>query len=80
MRLFSRLRKHLLKFMAVQGTSWGIISVPREASEMFQMKPYGDKSNVVGLFIHSFVSYERIQKWDEERYRKSGIEIFFEEY
>ena len=52
-------------------------SVPSEASEMFQIKPYSDKPNAFGLFVHSFVSYERIGKWDEDRYRKSGRKPYF---
>ncbi|MCM1044723.1 MAG: hypothetical protein NC417_04370 [Candidatus Gastranaerophilales bacterium] len=43
-------------------------NVPSEASEMFQIKLYADKPNAFGLFVHSFVSYERIGKWDEDVY------------
>lgn len=45
-------------------------SVPTLCSEMFQIKPYADKPSAFGLTVHSFVSYERVGKWDEERYRK----------
>lgn len=51
--------------------------MPREASEMFQIKPYADKSNAFGLFVYSFVSYERIGKWDEEKYKKGGRKPYF---
>ena len=44
---------------------------------MFQMKPYADKPSAFGLFVHSFVSYERIGKWDEERYKKGGRKPYF---
>ena len=39
---------------------------------MFQIKPYADKPSAFGLSVHSFVSYERIGKWDEDRYRKGS--------
>ena len=44
---------------------------------MFQIKPYADKPSAFGLFVHSFASYERIGKWDEERYRKGGRKPYF---
>ena len=44
---------------------------------MFQIKPYADKPNAFGLFVHSFVSYERIGKWDEDRYKKGGRKPYF---
>ena len=34
--------------------------IPTLCSEMFQIKPYADKPSAFGLFVHSFVSYERI--------------------
>lgn len=37
--------------------------MPTRASEMFQIKIYGDKHNSLGMMIHSFQSFERIQKW-----------------
>lgn len=46
---------------------------------MFQMKPYADKPGAFGLFVHSFVSYERIGKWDEKRYKKGGRKPYFVE-
>lgn len=52
-------------------------SVPTLCSEMFQIKPYADKPSAFGLSVHSFVSYERIGKWDEERYRKGGRKPYF---
>ena len=51
---------------------WASSSVPTLCSEMFQIKPYADKPSAFGLSVHSFVSYERIGKWDEDRYRKAG--------
>lgn len=51
--------------------------VPTLCSEMFQIKPYADKPSAFGLSVHSFVSYERIDKWDENRYRKSGRKPYF---
>ena len=51
--------------------------VPTLCSEMFQIKPYTDKPSAFGLSVHSFVSYERIGKWDEERYRKGGRKPYF---
>ena len=56
---------------------WPNSSVPTEASEMFQINPYADKPNAFGLLIHSFISYERIGKWDEERYKKGGRKPYF---
>lgn len=56
---------------------WASSSVPTEASEMFQIKPYADKPSAFGLFVHSLVSYERIGKWDEDRYRKGGRKPYF---
>ena len=50
---------------------------PTLCSEMFQIKPYADKPSAFGLSVHSFVSYERIGKWDEERYRKGGRKSYF---
>ena len=44
---------------------------------MFQIKPYADKPSAFGLSVHSFVSYERIGKRDEERYRKGGRKPYF---
>lgn len=44
---------------------------------MFQINPYADKPNAFGLLIHSFISYERIGKWDEERYKKGGRKPYF---
>lgn len=38
-------------------------SLPTRASEMFQIKIYGDKHNSLGMMIHNFQSFERIQKW-----------------
>lgn len=52
-------------------------SVPTLCSEMFQIKPYADKPSAFGLSVHSFVSYERIGKRDEERYRKGGRKPYF---
>jgi hypothetical protein len=52
-------------------------SVPTEAAEMFQIKPYADKPSVFVLSVHSFVSYERIGKWNEERYGKGGRKPYF---
>lgn len=51
--------------MAVQRTSWGIISVPREASEMFQFIKYEDKREVSGFKVHSFSTFDKIKKYDE---------------
>lgn len=51
--------------------------MPTEASEMFHIKPYADKPNTFGLFVHSFVSYERIGKWDADRYAKGGRKPYF---
>ena len=34
-------------------------------------------SSPFDLSVHSFVSYERIGKWDEERYRKGGRKPYF---
>ncbi len=31
---------------------------------MFHIKQYGDDHNSIGMLVHSFVSYERIIKWD----------------
>ena len=50
---------------------------PTMCSEMFQINPYIDKPSALGLFVHSFVSYERIGKWDEERYKKGGRKPYF---
>lgn len=58
-------------------SKWASSSVPTEASEMFQIKPYADKASAFGLFVHSLVSYERIGKWDEDRYRKGGRKPYF---
>lgn len=58
-------------------SKWASSSVPTEASEMFQIKPYADKPSAFGLFVHSLVSYERIGKWDEDRYRKGGRKHYF---
>ena len=44
---------------------------------MFQIKLYADKPSAFGLSVHRFVSYERIGKWDEERYRKGGRKPYF---
>lgn len=44
---------------------------------MFQIKPYTDKPGAFGLSVHSFVSYERIGKQEEERYRKGGRKPYF---
>ena len=57
---------------ATQLTEELLNDIPTLCSEMFQIKPYADKSSVFGLFVHSFVSDERIGKWDEDRYRKCG--------
>lgn len=38
--------------------------MPREASEMFHIEQYGDDHDSIGMLVHSFVSYERIMKWD----------------
>lgn len=58
-------------------SKWANSSVPTLCSEMFQIKPYADKPSAFGLFVHSFASYERIGKWDEERYRKGGRKPYF---
>jgi len=50
---------------------------PTLCSEMFQIKSYADKPSVFGLSVHSFVSYEKIGKWDEDRYRKGGRKPYF---
>ena len=39
-----------------------------------------DKPSAFGLSVHSFVSYERIGKCDEERYRKGGRKPYFIEF
>ncbi len=44
---------------------------------MFQIKVYEDKPNAFGLPIHSFISYERIGKWDVERCKKGGRKPYF---
>ena len=44
--------------------SMASISVPREASEMFQSIKYEDKREVFGLKIHSFSTLDRIKKYD----------------
>lgn len=46
-------------------------------SELFQIKWNTDKPSAFGLFVHSFVSYERISKWDEDRYKKGGRKPYF---
>lgn len=33
---------------------------------MFRIEEYSDKPNTYGVMIHSFESYERIKKWDEQ--------------
>ncbi len=35
------------------------------------------QASAFGLSVHSFVSYERIGKRDEERYRKGGRKPYF---
>lgn len=35
---------------------------------MFQIKPYAGKPGAFDLSVHSFMSYERIGKWDEDVY------------
>ncbi len=52
-------------------------SVPILCPEMFRIKLYGDKSSAFGLSVHSFGSYERIGKQEEERYRKGGRKPYF---
>ena len=54
-----------------------IILVPTSCSEMFRIKPYTDKPSTFGLFTHIFVSYERIGKWNSERYKKGGRKPYF---
>ncbi len=44
---------------------------------MFQIKPYADKPSAFGLSVHSFGSFERIGKWEEDRYRKGGRKPYF---
>ncbi len=39
--------------------------------------PNVDNLSAFGLFVLSFVSYERIGKWDEERCRKGGRKPYF---
>lgn len=51
--------------------------MPTLCSEMFQIKPYADKPSAFGLSVHSFVSYERIGKCNEDRYRKGGKKPYF---
>jgi hypothetical protein len=46
--------------------------VPREASEMFQCIKYEDKREVFGFKVHSFSTFERIKKYDEEENTKSA--------
>lgn len=58
-------------------SQWFSSSVPTLCSEMFQIKPYADKPSAFGLSVHSFVSYERIGKQEEERYRKGGRKPYF---
>ena len=47
---------------------------------MFQINPYVDKPSAFGLLVHSFESYERIGKWNEDRYRKGGRKPYFIEF
>lgn len=56
---------------------WASSSVPSEASVMFQINPYADKPSTFGLFVRSFVSYERIGKWDKDRCQKGGRKPYF---
>ena len=44
---------------------------------MFQIKPYAEKPSTFGLSVHGFVSYERIGKCDEDRYKKGGRKPYF---
>lgn len=52
-----------------------IAIVPRETSEMFQIKIYEDKPNAFGVPIHSFISYERIGNLNEKEWIKSWKSI-----
>ena len=44
---------------------------------MCHIKEYADKPSIFGLFVHSFVSFEKIGKWDAARYAKGGRKPYF---
>lgn len=44
------------------------------------LRPYADKSGKFGVYAHTFTSYERIGKWDSEKYQKSGRKPHFIEF
>lgn len=39
---------------------------------MFQIKKYADKHDSVGLWVHSFSTFDRVQKWGEDSKAEDG--------
>lgn len=51
--------------------------MPREASEMFPCIAYEDKREVYGFKIHSFSTFDKVKKYDEEKHSESTEKPYF---